>query len=255
MSVTSLLNGIYGSSNSNHLYGITQNLISQSTSMDSRIYAAVQQLNSGASSDKATSAAYSDIDTFLKSYQSELNGLVDTASSLQLSNKQSIFSEYENGEADLDDIVSAVGEFIDSYNSVTSLLGDNADRGAGTASHLGSFTRGVASDSALEMLGISYDKDGKMVLDSEALKTALEEDYDTAASLIGGQYGFAERASMKAEHALQDSVQRIVSNDLNSLINSTQSYSNISYTYNFNKAGAYNLSNMYAVGLFVNTLA
>ena len=104
-------------------------------------------------------------------------------------------------------------------------------------------------------VGISYGKDGKLVLDEKTLKESLEKDFDTAAKLIGGQYGLADRANLKAEQALQDSVQRIVSNDLSKLVSDTQNFDSMSYTYNFAKSGAYNLTNMYMVGLFVNTMA
>ncbi len=255
MSVNALLGGIYGSNNSNYLYSITQNLITQSTSMDSAVYMALQQIDSGTSSSETVDAAYTSIDSFLKTYQSDLNELQQVSADLMLSNKQGVFSRYKSGEAELDDVVSAVEDFVDSYNMVTSLLENNESRGTGTASHFASFTRGVGAEQVLDAVGISYDKDGKMVLDSEALKKALEENYDTVSSLIGGQYGIADRASMKADQALNESVQRIVNNDLSSLISSTQNFNSIQYTYSFSKAGAYNLSNMYAVGLFVNTMA
>lgn len=267
MSVNALL-GV--SNNSNYLYSITRNLLAQSTSMDSRIYSAVQQMsssNSSTSSSETTEAAYTSIDSFLKTYQSDLNELNEASENLMLSNRQGIFSQYEKGKADLDDVVSAVEKFVDSYNSVVSLLKDNESRGTGTASHLASFARGVGNVKTFDISGyiessnfsynniITYDKDGKMVLDSEALKKSLEEDYDTTSSLIGGQYGIADRAAAKADQALGDSVQRIVNNDLNSLISNTQNFNSIQYTYNFSRAGVYNLSNMYAVGLFVNTMA
>lgn len=232
-----------------------QSLIQQSTSMYAQVFAAVQSLGYGNSSTGSASAAYTDIDKFLKNYQSDLNALDASSAKLMQSNKKGVFAEYEAGKATTDDIVASMEQFVKDYNSVTSLLEQNADRGTGVTSHLNAFNRGAASDQALETLGITYDKDGDMQLDSEALKKALETDYDTTKKLIGGQYGLADRTAMKTENALSDSVQRIVNNDLNSLVSSTQNYSSIQYTYSFSRAGAYNLSNMYAIGLFVNTTA
>ena len=254
MSINTLLGGVSRSS-SNYWNSISQNLITQSTSMDSQIYHVLQQLNSDTSSSDTVTEAYMDIDSFLKTYQSELNELEQASVNLMTSNRQGVFSQYEAGKAEVDDVVSAVEDFVDSYNSVTSLLKNNESRGTGTASHLSSFVRGIGTDQSLKLVGIACNTDGKLTLDSEALKKALEEDYDTASSLIGGQYGIADRASTKAEQALGDSVQRIVSNDLSSLISDTQNFDSIQYTYNFNKAGVHNLSNMYVVGLFVNTMA
>lgn len=255
MNVSALLNGTSNIRSSNYMYQMTQNLITQSTSMESQIYSVLQQMDAETSSSESTSAAFTSIDSFLKTYQSDLNELTESAVSLQTGNRQSIFSQYEDGDAELDDVVAAVEDFVNNYNDVTKLLEKNAERGTGVASHLSSFSRGIASEEMLKSLGISYGKDGTLELDKESLKKELEENYDSASKAIGGQYGLADRAKMKADQALQDSVQRIVSNDLQSLINDTQNFSSISYTNNFNKAGVFNLTNMYAVGLFVNTLA
>ena len=255
MSVNGLFSGIYRNNNTNSLYQTTYSLITQSTSMESQVYSYLQQMDSDKSSSETVSSAYTDIDTFLKTYQSELNTLKEKVSNIQMANSQSVFRDYEKGTADLDDVVAAVGEFVDSYNEVTKFLESNAGRGAGTASHLSSFQRGLASGQALESIGISYDKNGKLVLDEKKLKENLEKDYGTTTKLIGGQYGLADRANLKAEQALEDSVQRIVSNDLSRLVSDTQNFDSISYTYNFSRSGAYNLTNMYMVGLFVNTMA
>lgn len=158
---------------------------------------------------------------------------------------------------DEDEVVSAVEDLVKSYNSVTDLLEKNSGRGAGTSAHLASFNRGMADDKTLKALGISYDKDGNMQLDKEALKTSLESDYEGTKSLISGQFGVAERVAARADSALSDSVQRIVSNDLTSAAKQNQdSYtSNFQYFSNFAKSGPYNLSNFYTVGLLLNTMA
>ncbi|MBR5509238.1 MAG: flagellar filament capping protein FliD [Lachnospiraceae bacterium] len=254
MSINALLGGASRSS-SNYWNSISQNLITQSTSMDTQVYHILQQLNSDTSSSETVSEAYADIDTFLKTYQSDLNELKQTSVNLMTDNRQGVFSQYEEGKLEVDDVVSAVEDFVKSYNSVTSLLKNNEGRGTGTASHLSSFTRGIGAEQSLKLVGITCNTDGKLTLDSEALKKALEEEYDQTSSLIGGQYGIADRASTKAEQALGDSVQRIVNHDLSSLISNTQSFDSIQYTHNFNKAGVHNLNNMYVVGLFVNTMA
>lgn len=250
MAISLLTNSLYASGSMNT--SMMQNLIRQSSSMDTQVFAAVQSLSSGSSSN---AAAYTDMDKFLKTYQSELNALSSSSMELVQSNQKGVLARYKAQEATVDDIVSSVEDFVADYNSVTELLGANSERGNGVASHLAAFNRGNLSEQALADIGITYNKDGNMELDSEVLKKALEEDYDTTADLLGGQYGLASRALSKTENALSDSVQRIVSNDLSSLINSTQNYSSIQYTYSFSRAGAYNLSNMYAIGLFVNTTA
>ncbi len=168
---------------------------------------------------------------------------------------------------DADKITSAVQDLVDSYNSVTNLLEQNAGRGAGTAAHLSSFQRGMAHEKTLKAVGISTNKAGDLVLDKDKLLEALQKDYEGTMDILGGQFGLAENAAQKADRALSDSVQRIVSNDLGGKTTSGGNSGNSSsgntgvsgnqYTYfaNFAASGAYNLMNYYAVGMLLNTMA
>lgn len=167
---------------------------------------------------------------------------------------------------DSDRIVDAVQDLVDSYNSVTNLLESNSGRGAGTAAHLTSFQRGMAHEKTLAALGITTNKAGDLVLDKEKLTEALEKDYDFVVDTLGGQFGLAEKASQRADQALSDPVQRIVSNDLggktstsSALNGNAGSSANAGNAYtqfaNFASSGAYNLVNYYAVGMLLNTMA
>ena len=112
-------------------------------------------------------------------------------------------------------------------------------------------------------IGISYNKNGKLLLDENELREALETDFDGTKSIIGGQFGIAEKVAARADAALSDSVQRIVSNDLKgtaekgTTASQKQDYdrSGYQYFYNFVKSSPYNLGNYYAVGMLLNTLA
>lgn len=168
---------------------------------------------------------------------------------------------------DADKITDAVQDLVDSYNAVSNLLEANSGRGAGTAAHLSSFQRGMAHEKTLAAVGISFNKAGDMVLDKDKLLEALQKDYEGTKEILGGQFGMAENAAQKADRALSDSVQRIVSNDLggntsssnsgNSTSSSNKGISGNQYTYfaNFAASGAYNLMNYYAVGMLLNTTA
>lgn len=168
---------------------------------------------------------------------------------------------------DADKIASAVEDLVDSYNKVTNLLESNSGRGAGTAAHLASFQRGLAGEKTLAYLGITTNKSGDLVVDRDKLISAMEKDFDFVADTLGGQFGLAEKAAQKADQALSDSVQRIVSNDLGggSASKSSGSSANANanglmgnqFTYfaNFAAGGAYNLTNYYAVGMLLNTYA
>lgn len=166
---------------------------------------------------------------------------------------------------DTDDITSAVQDLVDSYNAVTNMLEENAGRGNGAAAHLASFQRGMGAEKTLAAVGITTNKEGDLVLDKEKLLEALEKDYNGTVDILGGQFGLAENASQKADRALSDSVQRIVSNQLSggsssgstSGASSGSGYDTSSYTYfaKFASSGAYNLANYYAVGMLFSTLA
>lgn len=159
---------------------------------------------------------------------------------------------------DEDAVVSAVEDLVAGYNDVSGFLKDNADRGTGAASHLASFGRGMADDKTLKAVGITYNKDGKLELDKDALKHALETDLEGTKSLLGGQFGIGEKAARRAESALSDPVQRIVDRDLAAAGSSRgQDASSANYRYlsNFARSGPYNITNYYTVGLLFNTLA
>lgn len=159
---------------------------------------------------------------------------------------------------DADEVISAVEDLVNDYNSVTSLLADNTGRGTGAANQYASFKRGMADEKTLKALGIEYDKDGKLTLDKEKLESALVKDYEGTSQLIGGQFGIAEKAASKADAALSSPVQRIAGNDLAEAASQSKglggSNSEFSYFSNFTKSGAYNLGNYYTVGMLLNTL-
>ena len=159
---------------------------------------------------------------------------------------------------DEDTVVSAVEDLVKSYNEVSGFLKDNADRGTGAASHLASFGRGMADAKTLKAVGITYNKEGKLELDKDTLKNALETDLEGTKSLLGGQFGIAEKAARRAESALSDPVQRIVDSDLATAASKSRqdtSSANFRYLSNFARSGPYNITNFYTVGLLFNTLA
>ncbi|MCI8513215.1 MAG: hypothetical protein HFI93_01075 [Lachnospiraceae bacterium] len=162
---------------------------------------------------------------------------------------------------DTDKISSAVQDLVDSYNSVVNMLEKNSGRGAGTAAHLSSFQRGMGHEKTLAAVGISKDKEGNLVLDKEKLIEAMEKDYEGTMDILGGQFGLAENAAQKADRALSDPVQRVVSNQLKGGASgsdaSAGNEATNQYTYfaNFAARGAYNLVNYYSVGMLFNMYA
>lgn len=192
-----------------------------------------------------------------QTYQSSSNKISLVSGNVEIELKSTGKTELYTG-VDEDKIVSAVQDLVKSYNSVTNLLSENSERGFGAASQLASFNRGMADSKTLSKLGINYGKNGDLTVDEDTLKSALENDYETTMNLIGGQFGIAERAASKADSALSDSVQHIVSNDLSSSSswNSQDTQmSSFRMMNQFAHSGVYSMSNLYTVGMLLNTLA
>lgn len=192
-------------------------------------------------------------------YQSSSNTFTLDNGNVRVDLKNTGKTELYTG-VDEDEIVSAVKDLVENYNSVTNLLEKNSGRGNGAASQLAAFNRGMADEKTLSRLGITYDKNGDLTVDEDKLKNALEEEYETTVNLIGGQFGIAERTLSKADHALSDSVQHIVSNDLSSSVfdsgwSSNSETSSYTLMNQFVRSGAYNMTNLYTVGMLLNTMA
>lgn len=185
-----------------------------------------------------TSSAY------LRNYQMALTDLEDSAAALQMSEKDNVFSKYEDalkkadeaaktGDADLmksaqenvekafGNIVSAVKTFAEDYNSTVSFLKNNNGMTATASSDLSSFQSYTLTDKALQTFGLSKDKDGYLSVDEKKLTETLEEGYDFVKETIGGQYGIAERVESKATRILDSSVDQILGNNKTSSADET----------------------------------
>lgn len=219
-------------------------------------------------STNAQDAVYSVTENgYTQTYSSSTNNITLDYGRIDAQLKETGETQVYTG-VDEDKVVSAVKDLVDKYNSVSSMLSANSGRGSGAASHLSSFQRGMADKKTLKALGITYDDYGKMHLDEDALKEALRKDYAWTSEAIGGQFGIAQKAASRADQALSDSVQSIVDKDLSTGQQSSESgasdavasgkgisSSSFQYFSAFARGGAFNLSNYYAVGMLLNTLA
>lgn len=247
---------------------------------------------SGTSSTSTTSSGISvgssaSNSTFLLAYQSQLEDLEASASKLQLSAKNNVFSKYDDAvkkaaedptgdnaaavDKAMDNIVAAFKDLANKYNSTMSLLSNNVGRGTGIASQMDSMKRMMPNEKTLAALGMSYDTNGKVQVDEDALREALEKDPEEVKNLVGGQFGIAERVGSKATAILDSSVDKVIGGtvssessdstkktDSGSTTNSFTKSSSMSDSFmqfaNFAKSGAFNLSNYYAVSM-LNILA
>ena len=250
--------------------------------------------NKTSGSSYSNSSAATSASSFLLNYKKSLTDLESASQKLQVGAKDNVFSKYESAVSALskaqtedekkaaqakvdkaqEDIISAINDFADKYNSTISFLESNSNRSAGAARQLESLKRSLPTENAMKKsLGISLDKNGKLQVDNDELKKSLESGYDLAKDVMGGQYGIAQRTGTKASSILDSSIDTVVgssktessstSNDKNSSasgfdysdFSSDDSMSAYFTSFaSFAKSGAYNLSNYYAVGMLLNTL-
>lgn len=212
--------------------------------------------SSSTSSSKSTGVSVSSSasnSTFLLGYQANLEDLEASASKLQVTNKDNVFTKYENALAELakhpedqetyqkkvdqaaDDIVAAYKDFADKYNNVLDYLSNNQERGSGIAAQLESFKRMMPNEKTLKAMGMSFDTNGKLQIDEDSLKEALKKDPTYVKELMGGQFGIAERVGSKATSILDSSVDKIIGSSGSSDNSSSSSASSSSSTSTSNK--------------------
>lgn len=172
------------------------------------------------------------------------------------------------------DIVSAVENFANQYNNTVSFLKNNTGAASSASRDLAAFQRGLTTDKALQTIGLSRDTYGNLQVDKKKLTKTIEEGYGLVKEVVGGQYGMAERVGTKATNVLDSPVDKIVGKEgTTGTEETTEKYSarkqkkntsaldsaslpdSFSSFANFARGGAYNLTNYYAVGMLLNTIA
>lgn len=251
--------------------------------------------SSSSSSSSSNSASSVSTSSFLLNYKQKLTDLESASAKLQVGTKDNVYSKYESAlealsKADTEDakkaaqekvdkaredIVSAVSDFADKYNSTISFLQSNSNRGAGVARQQASLERALPTEGALKTLGMKVNTTGKLEVDEDALNKALTDGrYNSVKETMGGQYGIAQRMGSRATNILDSSIDTVAGSSSTSSTstssNTSKANSSVSDLFSssnedsmsayftsfasFAKSGAYNLSNYYAVGMLLNTL-
>lgn len=284
--------------------GWTNNATSQTEALKNRIgyddstsSVSSTSSTSSSSSTKKTSSSYSiaatSTSSFLLNYKQSLTELESASKKLQAGSKDNVFSKYESAVAALskadtedarkaaqakvdkaqEDIISAISDFADKYNSTVSFLESNSSLSTGVKRQLASLQRSLPTENAMKKaLGMSLDTTGRLQVDKDELKGKLDSGYGLAKDVIGGQYGIAQRTGTKATSILDSSIDTVVGSSKTTSASNGKQSSSASLDYSdlgsdssmssyfasyasFAKSGAYNLSNYYAVGMLLNTLA
>lgn len=163
---------------------------------------------------------------------------------------------------DTEQIISAVSNLVDSYNQATDFLRNNADRGSGISRQLHNFERSIASEDTMKRLGISADKNGRLTLNEEALRSSFAKDPSLTEELISGKNGLADTLFNKASSAMSVNSSSLINNDLSAIDNSIGNYTRNSnmgpdafqFMSTYSRAGSFNLNNYAAVGIMMNYL-
>lgn len=251
------------------------------------------------SSSSSSSASSVSTSSFLLSYKQKLTDLESASAKLQAGTKDNVYSKYESAldalsKADTEDakkaaqakvdkaredIVSAVSDFADKYNSTISFLKSNSNRGSGVARQQASLERALPTEGALKTLGMKVNTSGSLEVDKDALNKALTDGrYNSVKETMGGTYGIAQRMGSRASNILDSSIDSVTGysksssassadstsskntgnskTSVNDLLSSNDDSMSAYFTSfaSFARSGAYNLSNYYAVGMLLNTL-
>lgn len=278
----------------------TEALEKRVTELEKQLSEKTGGTSSTSSTSGSNSAGSVSTSSFLLSYKQKLTDLESASAKLQMGAKDNVYSKYENAldalsKADTEDakkaaqakvdkaredIVSAVSDFADKYNSTISFLKSNSNRGAGVARQQASLERALPTEGALKTLGMKVNTSGSLELDKDALNKALTDGrYNSVKETMGGTYGIAQRMGSRASNILDSSIDTVAGaskssstssadstsskntanskNSVNNLLSSSNDDSMSAYFTSFAsfaKSGAYNLSNYYAVGMLLNTL-
>ncbi|MBR6756447.1 MAG: flagellar filament capping protein FliD [Peptococcaceae bacterium] len=110
-----------------------------------------------------------------------------------------------NFGVDKDELVSKVQDMVDIYNGAVKLLNDNYESGTGVGQQLRNLLLPPISEKSMDIVGLTYNKDGTLALDSDKLVKAYEENGEQVKQLLGGKYSIADGIGDKAATALKQS--------------------------------------------------
>lgn len=134
----------------------------------------------------------------LTQMKKESDGLKTAADSLM---KDSVWEE-KNGAYDIEGITKAIKSFANEYNDVVSQSAKVKSKDIEqTYNYMSSLTSTMSK--AMAKVGVNVDKDGKISVDEDAVKTA---DVKTLKSIFGNKTSYAAQIADKAHEISKDTV-------------------------------------------------
>ena len=176
-------------------------------------------LNKSSNTDAATKTKYEKL-------EKTADQLSEAASVFMATGEDSLFSKARES-GDNQDVYNVVEDFVGKYNSTLSALKNTSST---LNDYYSQMLKSAASDNkeALESIGISVAKDGRLSVDKDKLKGA---DLDTLEKVLGNTTGFTKKAAYAAGRVSDNA--RTNQRSLSSQYSSTGSlYSALASKYN-----------------------
>ena len=146
-----------------------------------------------------------------------------TATSLK-SSSSNLAETLNSSNTSTSDIVDSITAFANDYNDATELFSKNSDVSTALSALSNSFSKGTKNASnLLSSIGITVDTSGKMTVDQTVLTDAVNNNYDTVKSALGGSTGLASQAYSKISLAMSNTSNLVPFPDLTSLTSSSSS--------------------------------
>lgn len=156
-------------------------------------------------------------------------------------------------DVDPDQVASALENLTERYNNVLTILNDNYGRGSGVDRQLRNFVQGLGSETSLEKLGITVNKDATLNFDADVLAENMKKEPSLVKELITGIGGIANTAFNKSVGGMNMNSSSLINEDI---ANIQDNYLNNQFQYfgMYSRGNTYLQNNFYAVGLMMNYL-
>lgn len=194
---------------------------------------------------------------FLDSYTKGMKTMGAAADKVRGTGLQSLLYTKEGNvtENTVKKTVSAVKNMVQEYNTNVKTLNDNAGRGSGVVRQISRMVDDPAPLSSMQMVGLTVEKDGSLVLDEEKLTTALTDETPgqrrLAEEILGGGSGIAQGIKKDAEAGARASAASLIENDLAEM-KSIRADNSIRTMFAYTRQGAYSMNNLAAAGMLMN---
>lgn len=166
----------------------------------------------------------------------------------------------QSGLSEADRVADNMDKLVSSFNKALSFLNKNEDWGVGVLNQIKRMITPPTSEKSMNRIGLSIKSDGSLSFNRDTFTKAVESDKSLAMSIVEN---VADGIGRDASSGLNESSYNLVGNSLSYGTSSSASslfnggnydMDTISFLSAYNRNGAYNASNMMAVGALLNMM-